>query len=266
MVNGRYVGYSEDSKLEAEFDLTPYLQPGKDNLIAFQVFRWCDGSYLEDQDFFRLCGVARDSYLYARNKKRIADIRVTPDLENNYTDGVLDIDLTLNGSLPVTLTLTDANGNQVARTTATKSGHTRIEVKNANKWTAETPYLYTLTAEAGDEVIPVAAGFRKVEIKDAQVLVNGLPVLFKGVNRHELDPDGGYVVSPERMLQDIEIMKKHNVNAVRTCHYPDDRLWYELCDRYGIYMVAEANIESHGMGYGEKTLATVPTSKTLTNG
>ena len=257
-VNGRYVGYSEDSKLEAEFDLTPYIVPGKDNLIAFQVFRWCDGTYLEDQDFFRLCGMARDSYLYARNKTRIADVRVTPDLVNNYTDGVLDIDLTLNGSLPVTLTLTDAAGNQVAQATANKSGRTRMEVKDVNKWTAETPYLYTLTAEGGGEVIPVTAGFRKVEIKDAQVLVNGQPVLFKGVNRHELDPDGGYVVSPERMLQDIEIMKKHNVNAVRTCHYPDDRLWYELCDRNGIYMVAEANIESHGMGYDEKTLAKDP--------
>lgn len=259
-VNGRYVGYSEDSKLEAEFDLTSYLVPGKENLICFQVFRWCDGSYLEDQDFFRLCGVGRDCYLYARDKKRIADIRVTPDLTDNYQNGVLDIDLILKGGSPVDLVLTDVEGKEVATARATKSGKTRMNVASPSKWTAETPYLYKLTArmEGSDEVIPVNVGFRKVEIKNGQVLVNGKPVLFKGANRHELDPDGGYVVSPERMLQDIQLMKKLNINAVRTCHYPDDDLWYELCDKYGIYVVAEANIESHGMGYKEKTLAKEP--------
>lgn len=259
-VNGKYVGYSEDSKLEAEFNLTPYIIPGKENLICFQVFRWCDGSYLEDQDFWRLSGVGRDCYLFARNKSRIADIRVTPDLDDTYTDGVLDIDLTLIGNSPVTLTLKDAEGKVVATGNASKSGRTSMKVTAPNKWSAETPYLYTLTAEmqGSDEVIPVSVGFRKVEIKNAQVLVNGKPVLFKGADRHELDPDGGYVVSPERMLQDIAIMKQHNINAVRTCHYPDDELWYELCDKYGIYLVAEADIESHGMGYKEKTLAIVP--------
>jgi len=259
-VNGKYVGYSEDSKLEAEFNLTPYLVPGRENLIAFQVFRWCDGSYLEDQDFFRFSGVARDSYLYARDKKRIADIRVTPDLENNYTDGILNIDLTLTANSPVELNLKDAAGNVVASATAVKSGRTVIKLANPNKWTAETPYLYTLTAsmKSNNEVVPVNVGFRKIELVKDQVLVNGKPVLFKGADRHELDPDGGYVVSPERMLQDIRLMKKLNMNAVRTCHYPDDRLWYDLCDKYGLYVVAEANIESHGMGYDEKTLAKNP--------
>ena len=259
-VNGKYVGYSEDSKLEAEFDLTPYLIPGKENLICFQVFRWCDGSYLEDQDFFRYSGVGRDCYLYARDKKRIADVRVTPDLENNYTDGVLNIDLTLTGNAPVELTLTDADGKKVASATASKSEKTVMKVNNPEKWSAETPYLYTLTAsmQGNDEIIPVNVGFRKIELTDGQILVNGKPVLFKGADRHELDPDGGYVVSPERMLQDVQLMKKLNINAVRTCHYPDDKLWYDLCDKYGLYVVAEANIESHGMGYGDKTLAKDP--------
>ena len=259
-VNGKYVGYSEDSKLEAEFNLTPYLVPGQENLICFQVFRWCDGSYLEDQDFFRYSGVGRDCYLFARDKKRIADIRVTPDLENNYKDGVLNIDLSLTANAPVDLTLTDADGNTVATATANKSGKTVMKVTDPKKWSAETPYLYTLTAtmQGNNEVVPVNVGFRKIELTDGQILVNGQPVLFKGADRHELDPDGGYVVSPERMLQDIQLMKKLNINAVRTCHYPDDRLWYDLCDKYGLYVVAEANIESHGMGYGEKTLAKNP--------
>lgn len=256
-VNGRYVGYSEDSKLEAEFDLTPYLKPGQENLIAFQVFRWCDGTYLEDQDFFRFSGVGRDCYLYARNKKRIQDIRVTPDLDETYEDGSLSVKLNLKGSGNVDLELLDATGKQVATATAKGSGNVLMNVENPHKWTAETPYLYTLraTLQGSNEVIPVKVGFRKIELKGDQILVNGKAVLFKGADRHELDPDGGYVVSPERMIQDIQVMKKFNINAVRTCHYPDDNLWYDLCDKYGIYVVAEANVESHGMGYKEKTLA-----------
>ena len=262
-VNGRYVGYSEDSKLEAEFDLTPYLKPGQKNLIAFQVFRWCDGTYLEDQDFFRYSGVGRDCYLYARNKKRIQDIRVTPDLDAAYQNGSLAINLDLKGSGKVDLELVDAQGKQVATATANKSGLVTMNVENPKKWSAETPYLYTLRAsmQGSNEVIPVKVGFRKIELKGDQILVNGKAVLFKGADRHEMDPDGGYVVSPERMLQDIQIMKQFNLNAVRTCHYPDDNLWYDLCDQYGIYVVAEANIESHGMGYGEKTLAKNPSYK-----
>ena len=263
-VNGKFVGYSEDSKLEAEFDITKYLKPGQKNLIAFQVFRWCDGTYLEDQDFFRYSGVGRDCYLYTRNKSRIDDIRITPDLDSEYKNGTLDVVLSMKGNNSVTLELLDAQDNVVYSKEVKGSGDvkTKFELENPNKWTAETPYLYTLRAcvKKGDkvtEVVPVKVGFRKVEIKNAQVLVNGQPVLFKGANRHEMDPDGGYVVSRERMLQDIQIMKKFNINAVRTCHYPDDAYWYELCDKYGIYMVAEANIESHGMGYGETTLAKV---------
>lgn len=261
-VNGRYVGYSEDSKLEAEFNLTPYLKPGQKNLIAFQVFRWCDGTYLEDQDFFRYSGVGRDCYLYARDKKRIEDIRVTPDLDADYKNGSLTVALSLKGSGNVTLELLDAAGKTVATETA-KGGTTVMNVENPHKWSAEMPYLYTLraTLQGSSEVIPVKVGFRKIELKNAQILVNGQPVLFKGADRHELDPDGGYVMSRERMLQDIRIMKQFNLNAVRTCHYPDDNQWYDLCDQYGIYVVAEANVESHGMGYGEKTLAKNPSYK-----
>ena len=265
-VNGRFVGYSEDSKVAAEFDITDYLKPG-DNLIAFQVFRWCDGSYLEDQDFYRLSGVARDCYLYSRDKQvQLADVRVTPDLVNNYTDGTLSIDGTLKGKgAKVTYVLTDARGNKTAETEAAAgTGKVTMEVKNPQKWTAETPYLYTLTATvtaadgAVKEVIPVRVGFRKVEIKDAQVLVNGKHIYIKGANRHEMDPDLGYVMTRERMMQDITVMKQLNINAVRTCHYPDDPMWYDLCDQYGIYVCAEANIEGHGFGYGDDAPAKKP--------
>ena len=267
-VNGKFVGYSEDSKLEAEFDLTPYVKPGQKNLIAFQVFRWCDGSYFEDQDFFRYTGVARDCYLYARNKKRIDDIRVVPDLDAEYKSGSLTVNLSLKGNTAVSLELLDAANKTVATAEVKGAGKQSsvIRVDNPNKWTAETPYLYTLRAtlkEGGKvtEVVPLKVGFRKIELKNSQLLVNGQPVLFKGADRHEMDPDGGYVVSRERMIQDIQIMKKFNLNAVRTCHYPDDSFWYDLCDKYGIYVVAEANLESHGMGYDEATLAKVPSFK-----
>ena len=267
-VNGKFVGYSEDSKLEAEFDLTPYVKPGQKNLIAFQVFRWCDGSYFEDQDFFRYTGVARDCYLYARNKKRIDDIRVVPDLDAEYKSGSLTVNLSLKGNAAVSLELLDAANKTVATAEVKGAGKQSsvIRVDNPNKWTAETPYLYTLRAtlkEGGKvtEVVPLKVGFRKIELKNSQLLVNGQPVLIKGADRHEMDPDGGYVVSRERMIQDIQIMKKFNLNAVRTCHYPDDSFWYDLCDKYGIYVVAEANLESHGMGYDEATLAKVPSFK-----
>ena len=264
-VNGKFVGYSEDSKLEAEFDLTPYLKLGEKNLVAFQVFRWCDGSYLEDQDYFRYSGVSRDCYLYARNRTRVEDIRVTPGLDAEYRNGTLAVRVNLKGKGDVRLELSDTKGQPVA--TARLSGRGRLEttlqVDNPHKWSAETPYLYTLHATLEDggqvkEIVPLKVGFRKIEIKNAQLLVNGQPVLIKGVNRHELDPDGGSVVSRERMLQDIQLMKSLNINAVRTCHYPDDPYWYELCNRYGLYMVAEANLESHGMGFKETSLAHEP--------
>lgn len=265
-VNGKFVGYGEDSKLENEFDLTPYIKPGEKNLIALQMFRWCDGTYLEDQDFFRLSGLARENYLYARAKNRIEDIRVVGDLTDDYRDGILSVGLDIKGSGDLELKLTDSEGKTVASyDKANARGHVDVSLRidNPLKWTAETPNLYSLTATFSKngknmEVIPLNVGFRKVEIKGSQLLVNGQPVLIKGANRHELDPDGGYVVSPERMLQDIKIMKELNMNAVRTCHYPNDPLWYDLCDKYGLYVVAEANLESHGMGYTETTLAKDP--------
>ena len=259
-VNGKYVGYSEDSKVAAEFNISKYLKPGK-NLIAMQVMRWCDGSYFEDQDFWRLTGIAREVYLYARPKLHAADIRLNAALENNYQDGVLNYKVSLKGGkTDVAITLCDKDGKQIAQATGAQG---IIKVPKVNAWTAETPYLYkayiTLKNKQGAaEVIPQKVGFRNVEIKNAQLLVNGQPVLVKGADRHEMDPDGGYVVSLERMIQDIKIMKQLNINAVRTSHYPCDPRWYDLCDEYGIYITAEANLESHGMGYEEKSLAKFP--------
>ena len=259
-VNGKYVGYSEDSKVAAEFNISKYLKPGK-NLIAMQVMRWCDGSYFEDQDFWRFTGIAREVYLYARPKLHAADIRLNAALENNYQDGVLNYKVSLKGGkTDVAFTLYDKDGKQIAQATGAQGV---IKVPKVNAWTAETPYLYkayiTLKNKQGAaEVIPQKVGFRNVEIKNAQLLVNGQPVLVKGADRHEMDPDGGYVVSLERMIQDIKIMKQLNINAVRTSHYPFDPRWYDLCDEYGIYITAEANLESHGMGYEEKSLAKFP--------
>lgn len=270
-VNGKFAGYAEDSKVAAEFDITPYLKKGK-NLIAFQTFRWCDGSWDEDQDFWRLSGVARESYLFARDAKlQLEDIRITPDLVNNYKDGVLNISTKVKGTGKLNFILFDKEGKQVATATGlAKNGTANItmNVANPQKWSAETPYLYTLQvslmgaqkkdAMKAASMTPVKVGFRKVEIKNKQFLVNGQPVLIKGANRHEMDPDGGYVLSMERMIQDIKIMKRLNINAVRTCHYPDDPRWYELCDEYGIYVVAEANQESHGFQYGDDAAAKKP--------
>ena len=250
-VNGRYVGYSEDAKVAAEFNITKYLKPGR-NLIAMQVMRWCDGSYLEDQDFWRFTGIAREVYLYATPKVHIQDITIGQD----YADGkgLLDVDVKVaGGKADVEATLYDAEGNKVTE-------GLKATVENVKPWTAETPYLYMLELQLkqGDKVLEVVrkqVGFRHIEIRGGQLLVNGQPILIKGADRHELDPDGGYVVSVERMIQDIRIMKQLNINAVRTCHYPDDPRWYDLCDEYGIYLTAESNLESHGMGYKEKTLA-----------
>lgn len=259
-VNGKYVGYSEDSKVAAEFNISKYLKPGK-NLIAMQVMRWCDGSYFEDQDFWRFTGIAREVYLYARPKLHAADIRLNAALENNYQDGVLNYKVSLKGGkTDVAFTLCDKDGKQIAQATGAQGV---IKVPKVNAWTAETPYLYKAyiilkNKQGAAEVIPQKVGFRNVEIKNAQLLVNGQPVLVKGADRHEMDPDGGYVVSLERMIQDIKIMKQLNINAVRTSHYPCDPRWYDLCDEYGIYITAEANLESHGMGYEEKSLAKFP--------
>lgn len=279
-VNGKFAGYAEDSKVAAEFDITPYINKGK-NLIAFQVFRWSDGSWCEDQDFWRLSGVARDSYLYCRDAKaHIDDIRVTADLINNYRDGKLHIDARTTGDVVVEYRLLDADGQEVWR-----GKDSDVTVGNVKAWTAETPYLYTLEATlvgrpAGKkvgkgyaltdeavvkDVVNIKVGFRHVEIVPnnglgggTMLAVNGKPIMIKGVNRHEMDPDGGYIVSRERMIEDIKLMKRFNINAVRTCHYPDDPMWYDLCDEYGLYVVAEANQESHGLGYGDDSHAKKP--------
>jgi len=249
-VNGKYVGYSEDSKIAAEFDITKYLKKGK-NLIAMQIMRWCDGSYLEDQDFWRFTGIAREVYLFARPKAHIEDVTIQQDYQDGK--GLLTVNVKAAKGTLVEARLEDAEGKMVG--TGLKQ-----TVENAKAWSAETPYLYNLyvVAKQGNKVVEVVrqkVGFRHIEIKGGQLLVNGQPILIKGADRHELDPDGGYIVSIERMKQDLKIMKQLNINAVRTCHYPDDPRWYDLCDSAGIYVVAEANLESHGMGYAEKTLA-----------
>ena len=267
-VNGQYVGYAEDAKVAAEFDITPYLKKG-DNLIAFQTFRWCDGSWCEDQDFWRLSGVARDSYLYARDAAvHLTNIKITPDLQNGYEDGVVQIYAEVKGQPVIEYKLLNHNGIEIIKSDANfkkrVNGTAQFTIKNVKKWSAEDPYLYTLVATVKDqkgnivEVVPQKVGFRKVEIVNSQLLVNGQPVLIKGADRREMDPDGGYVVSRERMIQDIKIMKRLNINAVRTCHYPDDPVWYDLCDEYGLYVTAEANQESHGFGYGNDAEAKKP--------
>ncbi|MBO7112982.1 MAG: DUF4981 domain-containing protein, partial [Bacteroidaceae bacterium] len=268
-VNGKYVGYSEDSKMEAEFDITDYVKFGDKNLIALQIMRWCDASYIEDQDFWRFTGIAREVYLYSRPQAHLDDFRIVTDLDANYKDATLSFDATFadaQGKL-LGLDLKDAKGKTVWNKTLAvnnNSANVSFPVKNPYKWTAETPYLYTLymtlTEQDGSviEVIPQKVGFRKVEIRNRQLLVNGQPILIKGADRHEMDPYGGYVVPLERMIQDIQIMKQMNINAVRTSHYPDDPRWYDLCDEYGIYLVAEANVEGHGMMYGPSPLARNP--------
>ena len=265
-VNGRYVGYSEDSKVAAEFDITKYVKPGK-NLIAMQVMRWCDGSYLEDQDFWRFTGIAREVYLYARPKTYIENIQILQDWNVEEQRG--EIGYTVDVKNPSGVSLEVALEDQQGRVIFKHDGHQwpyyhhenfMLDPKDVKPWTAETPNLYNLmiTLKKKGEVLQVVRqrlGFRHVEIKGGQLLLNGQPILIKGVDRHELDPDGGYVVSMDRMREDIRIMKQLNINAVRTSHYPDDPRWYELCDSAGLYLVAEANLESHGMGYGERTLA-----------
>ncbi|MDD4646026.1 MAG: glycoside hydrolase family 2 TIM barrel-domain containing protein, partial [Bacteroidales bacterium] len=267
-VNGKFVGYSEDSKLPAEFNLTKYVKPGK-NLIAFQSMRWCDGNYLECQDMWRITGVSRDVYLYARNPQHLRDIEIVPDLDATYKNGSLNISWDLAGKVKgyfLRFELTAAGKTILNKEIKAEDnkGTIVLLVENPAKWTAETPNLYTLTTTLTDkhgnliEVIPQTVGFRKIEIKNAQLLVNGKPILIKGVNRHEMDPLTGTWISRERMEQDVKIFKKLNINALRTCHYPDDPFMYELCNKYGIYVIDEADIESHGMGYGKASLAKFP--------
>jgi len=265
-VNGRYVGYSEDSKVAAEFDITKYVRQGE-NLLAMQVMRWCDGSYLEDQDFWRLTGIAREVYLYSRPQTYIRDLHVVQDwlVDEQRGEIAYTVDVERPQDVALEVTLEGDDGRTIFRHDGHRwpyyqHEHFFLQPGDVLPWTAETPRLYTLqvTLKRKGQTLQVVrqrVGFRHVEIKGGQLLVNGQPILIKGVNRHELDPDGGYVVSVERMRQDISLMKQLNVNAVRTSHYPNDPRWYDLCDSAGLYVVAEANLESHGMGYGKQTLA-----------
>ena len=285
-VNGRKVGYSQGSRTPAEFDITDYLKPGE-NLLAVEVYRWCDGSYLEDQDFWRLSGIFRDVYLLAEPRIHVRDFWAKTDLDDDYRDATLNLNLKLvnQGDQPQTATveavlLESSNEPGEIRKDAPVVKRWQKKVKltpgeeisldfkerfqDPKKWTAETPNLYPLLITLKDadgktlEFIPSRVGFREVAIVDGQLLVNGKPVLFKGVNRHEHDPDTAHTVDDASMIRDIRLMKQSNINAVRTSHYPNVPRWYELCDQYGLYVIDEANIESHGVGYGPNSLAKNP--------
>jgi len=278
-VNGHEVGYSQGSRTPAEFDITDYLQPG-DNVVAAEVYRYSDGSYLECQDFWRISGIFRDVYLYSHADLHILDFEVGTDLDEDYRDAELSIDITLANlggeerPVIVTGTLFNADGGVVfddleARSTAAAGGETVLRLargmENPPKWSAEEPNLFRLVLSLADaagtviQAVSTNVGFREVEIRDGQLLVNGVAVLIKGTNRHEHDPDTAHVMSTEGMVRDILLMKRHNINAVRTSHYPDVTEWYDLTDRFGLYVIDEANIESHGIGYDpDKTLGNKP--------
>ncbi|MBN2480609.1 MAG: DUF4981 domain-containing protein [Bacteroidales bacterium] len=279
-LNGEKLGYSEDSKTPVEFDVTGFVVNGT-NILAVEVYRWCDGSYLEDQDFWRLSGIERDVMLYATPKVHIYDYFVHTDLIDDYRDADLTVFVDLqnesqeyeSGDYTIALTIQEQSGNSVfteSMPVTINPGESlkvafRHNVANPLKWTAETPDLYRLILSLKDqngrelEATGSKIGFREVEIINGQLCINGKPIYIKGVNRHEHDEQTGHVISEESMVQDIALMKQNNINAVRTCHYPDHPRWYELCDEYGIYLVDEANIESHGIGYNpDKTLANKP--------
>ena len=276
-INGEKVGYSEGSRTPAEFDITKYLKAGE-NVLAAEVYRWSDGSYLEDQDFWRLSGIFRDVYLFSTPQVQLRDLFVLSDLDGQYKDAQVNITAKVRNlsdgeaACQVRATLVDAKGRKTplgqSMTAAVEPGReAEIKigalVKNPLKWTSETPNLYVVVLELLDaqwkttEVKACRFGFRKVELKDRQFLVNGVSVKLKGVNRHEHDPDRGQAIEIGSMIKDIELMKQNNINTVRTCHYPDHPLWYDLCDLYGIFIIDEANVESHGMGYGRETLGAV---------
>ncbi|MDO4550766.1 MAG: glycoside hydrolase family 2 TIM barrel-domain containing protein [Planctomycetia bacterium] len=281
-VNGEKVGYTQDARTLAEFDITPYLKDGE-NHVSVEVYRYSDGAYLECQDFWRLSGIFRDVYLYSAPKEmRIQDFWAKPELDDNYKDGKLNLDVTFqaynspntppeatNKMLEVTLWDGEekicSDKIKVSLGSEKNTVSLTYPVPNPKKWTAETPNLYTLTlsttpvnSDTPDQATAIKVGFRKVEIKDGQFLINGVPVYVRGTNRHEHDPDTAHYVRDDTMIQDILLMKQNNINAVRTCHYPNCPRWYELCDEYGLYVTDEANIESHGMGYGEHSLAKDP--------
>jgi len=265
-VNGDEIGYAQDSKLPSEFDLTGALKPGK-NTIALQVFRWSDGSYLEDQDFWRVSGIERSVYLFAVPETHITDAFVHAGLDNAYRDGRLAVDFTIAGSdaAEARMVLLDGNREVLARSSGLRDAASAREltlsadVPGVRHWTAETPNLYTLVTElydAGGKLLQSSArkiGFRTVEMRNGLVSVNGRPITIRGVNRHEHDPETFHVISQESMERDIALMKQNNINAIRTSHYPNDPYLYELADRYGLYVLDEANIESHGyMDYANR--------------
>ena len=264
-INEDLAGYSEDSKMPAEFNITRLLKPGK-NTVSVEVYRWCDGSYLEDQDFWRLSGIQRSVFLHARPKSYIEDFFAVGDLENNYKDGLLKLDVSLTGvqkeSIPLSVTASLYDGKNIIwselKDLTLEAGRGVLNFSHAvpdtRKWSAEKPELYPLVISLKDregnilESISTRIGFRKIEIKDSRVLVNGVAVTIKGTNLHEHDDANGHVVDEAMILKDIRVMKSHNINAVRTSHYPQQELWYEMCDRYGLYLVDEANVESHEIG------------------
>ncbi|MCL2120266.1 MAG: DUF4981 domain-containing protein [Planctomycetaceae bacterium] len=262
-INGQKVGMSKDSRTAAEFDITSFVRPGK-NDIAIEVFRWCDGSYLEDQDFWRLSGIYRDVFIYALPKFHIRDIEVIAKLEEDG-NATFSLELFFNnqaendGEVNVSYDIVDfVHGFRMTlpySTASVKFPRTSRFANQPRHWSAEKPNLYNLYITAGEQVITTKIGFRSSQVKDGQLLVNGKPVLLKGVNRHEHDPVLGHVVTEEMMRKDIALMKQNNINAVRTSHYPNDPRWYQLCDEYGLYVIDEANIESHGMGYGRESPA-----------
>ncbi|MEO0796092.1 MAG: glycoside hydrolase family 2 TIM barrel-domain containing protein [Verrucomicrobiota bacterium] len=262
-INGELVGYSQGSRTPAEFNVTPYLKPGN-NVIAVEVYRWCDGSYLETQDFWRLSGIYRDVYLWSTDETHVRDFTVVADLDDQYENGQLSVSAEiLNPKGQLSVGLRDFAGNLIgtAQVDATESVEVSIPVVRPIHWTAEHPELYwvfiTLLGDDGTviEVIPQRVGFRRVEIKDKRFCMNGVPVMFRGANRHEHDPVTGHTVSRESMIESIKRLKENNFNAVRTSHYPNMPMWYDLCDEYGIMLWDEANIESHAMGYEERSLA-----------
>jgi len=276
-INGQKVGYSEDSRVAAEFDITKFLKEGE-NLIAVEVYRFCDGAYLEDQDFWRLSGIFRDAFLRAEGQITIDDLHVQATLDESYKNGKLRIRAKIANrtaaasDATVTAKLTAPDGTAVADLTKASSIGTSEpgvieltgDVTTPLQWSAELPHLYQLVVELKDskgwttEAIPLRVGFRTTEIKNGLFLVNGKAIKFKGTNRHEHHPIRGHHILREDMIKDILMMKQHNINAVRTCHYPDTPEWYDLCDEYGLYVWDEANIESHGMGYDAESLAKRP--------
>jgi len=256
-VNGQKVGYSEGSRTPAEFDITKYVKPGK-NLLAVEVYRWCDGSYLEDQDFWRLAGIFRDVYLWSVADAHIRDFKIDAALVNNYKDGKLTVTADILGADEADFALMDAVGKKVTEGKVKNGVPLVLKVAKVKAWSAERPNLYTalLSIKKGfrsvEEVIPCRVGFRSVEIKGNVFMVNGVKVKLKGVNRHEHHPDTGHVVDRESMLRDIKLYKENNINSVRTSHYANDPLWFELCDQYGILVMDEANIETHEYGNNSK--------------